>query len=109
MADGSPRTIDNATEQQDVRTFFQINGRYVVAPDSAPDDLLNDIGCLAECAEAGLQAVVDGISDEGSQMAANPKDAVRLLYGVLYQVQMMANLAGAACCLLPRAEEVRHG
>lgn len=109
MADGNQHAIDKTVEQQESRMFFRINGRYIVASGAEPGDLLDDIGCLSECAEAGLQALVDGISNEGSQMAANPKDAVRLLYGVLYQVQMMANLAAAAGGLIPRKQEAHHG
>lgn len=68
-----------------LRHFLKINGRYTIAPDTAPQDMLDDIGCLLEASTATIEAVIEGISNEGSQMAANAsKDVPRMLYGVLY-------------------------
>lgn len=109
MADGSVRAaVSNGVAK--AQPFFAINASYVVAEGAEPDDLLADIPCLAECAEGALQAIIDGLSTDGSQMQANPRDVVRLAFGVMYQVQMMANLAGAAEAQYRRsASEVPNG
>lgn len=107
MADGDIKNTARQTNQA-APAFFGINGSYLVAPDSDPNDLLNDVGCFAECAEAALQAIIDGMSSEGSQMQANPNDVVKLAFGIMYHVKMMANLANAAIVLQPTAE-VSHG
>lgn len=86
------------TDETDTRKpqeFFSINGTYLIAPDVRSIDLVNDVACILEASRAGIQAVIDGISDQGSQMAANPKDAVALLFGVLYQIEMIGNLVQA--------------
>jgi hypothetical protein len=107
MADGDIKTSTNSAAE--APTFFSINGTYVVGPGTTQEDMLNDIGCLASCADAGLQAVIDGIGDSGSQMAANPKDAVALLFGVMHHVKMMANLANAANAIGLQEQGVGHG
>lgn len=109
MADGSVRAaVSNGAAK--AQPFLSINASYVVAEGAESADLLADVACMADCAEGALQALIDGLSSEGSQLQANPKDVVRMLFGVLYQVQMMANLAGAAEALTQgSAEEVSHG
>ena len=79
------------------RELLAINGRYLIAPDTNARDMLNDVACLLEAATATIQAVIDGIGDESSQMAANAsKDVPRVLFGVLYQLEMVGNLAAAS-------------
>lgn len=72
--------------------FFSLNGTYLIAPDVRAIDLVNDASCILEASRAGVQALIDGIGDEGSQMSSNPKDAVALLFGVLYQLEMVSNI-----------------
>lgn len=52
--------------------------------------------CAGNTREATVQALIDGMADDGSQMQANPKDVVSLLFSVLYQIDMVRNLANAA-------------
>src|SRR5690606_35258329 len=102
MADGNERAA--ASRATGGQQFFDNNGRYVVAPGTSPYDLLDDVACFAECAGGALQAIIDGMSSEGSQLQANPQDAAKLAFGVLYHVQMMASLAEAARTMLPDEE-----
>lgn len=81
--------------------FFSLNANYLISPDATLEDVTSDASCFLESAQAGVQAVIDGIGDPGSQMAANPGDAVSLLFGVLHQVQMARSLANAAQTLRP--------
>lgn len=77
--------------------FFALNGRYLIAPATTARNMLEDVACLLESATATVQAVIDEISDEGSQMSANAsKDVPRILFGVLYQLEMAGNLAKAS-------------
>jgi len=79
------------------RELLSINGRYTISPATTREQMLNDVGCLLESSRAVIDAVIDGMSNEGSQMAANAsKDVPRMLYGVLYQLEMVGNLAAAA-------------
>lgn len=85
----------NVADAREHQKFFSLNGTYLIDPDVSATDLINDIPCLLEASEGGIQTVIDGLSDEGSQMAANLKDAVRLLFGVLYQIEMVSNMVNA--------------
>lgn len=79
------------------RELLTINGQYTIAPGTTADDMLNDVGCLLEASTAIIQAVIEGMSDQESQMTANAsKDVPRMLFGVLYQLEMVRNLSGAA-------------
>ena len=100
MADGTLRTQEKAGELK----FFGINARYLIAQDATPEDLLADASCLGEGVDASLQVLIDGLSDDGSQTQANLKDAVSLLYAVMFQVQMMRNLAAGAESLLRKRD-----
>lgn len=85
----------NVVDARKPREFFSLHGTYLVAPEAKTGDLTNDAACLLEASKAGVQALIDGIGDQASQMAANPKDAVALLFGVLYQLEMVGNLVAA--------------
>jgi len=88
------KTLNAATPERELLT---INGRYMIAPTTTREEMLNDIGCLLESCRSVIDAVIEGISEEGSQMAANAsKDVPRILYGVLYQLEMVGNLAAAS-------------
>ena len=83
------------TEPQ-AREFWNLGAEYQIAPGAKARDLLTDAGCLLEASLAVVQALIDGLGDQGSQMSANPKDAVALLFGVLYQLEMTKNLVNAS-------------
>lgn len=108
MADGSVSStasqVTNTRREGQSLEFFSLNGSYTVAEGTSPQTLLEDAGCLAECVDGALQALIDGLSSDGSQLQANPKDAVKILFGVMYQVQMMGNLAGAAGAMIARSD-----
>lgn len=79
------------------RELFSLNGRYTIAPETTAANMLNDVACLLEASTATIQAIIDGIGDESSQMAANAsKDVPRMLFGVLYQLEMVGNLTEAS-------------
>lgn len=113
MADGSVRANAalRGTQGAERRApkLFSINVEYQIPQDAEPTDLLADLGCLAEAVEGGIQTLIHGLSDDGSPLQANPHDAVRLLYGVMYQVQMMGNLAAAAVRVGAQEKENGNG
>ena len=79
------------------RELFAINGRYKISPETTAYDMLNDVGCLLEASTSTIQAIIDGMSATDSQMAASAStDVPRMLFGVLYQLEMVRNLAIAA-------------
>lgn len=78
------------------RPLLSINGDYTIAPTTTSVDMANDVGCLLESARAAIDIVIDGLSEEGSQMTANASVQVpRLLFGVSYQLEMVGNLVSA--------------
>lgn len=77
--------------------FFSLNGRYVIDPDSTRDELINDAGCFFDGIKGILEAVINGLEDEGSDMSANVKKEVpRLLWSAMHQVHMVQNLCAAS-------------
>ena len=83
-------------EHKAKRPLLSINGNYLIAPDTTSIDMANDVGCLLESARTAIDIVIDGLSEDGSQMTANASVQVpRLLFGVLYQLEMVGNLVGA--------------
>ena len=88
--------LETAAQVPD-RELLTLNGSYIIARDTTADDMINDAACLLEASTATIQTIIDGISDKGSQMTANAsKDVPRMLFGVLYQLEMVGNLANAA-------------
>lgn len=78
------------------RPFFSLNGKYAIDSETSFQDLQDDVGCLMESSTALVQVIIDGLAESGSAMHDNPeKEAVPLLYGLLYQLQMVHNLVGA--------------
>jgi hypothetical protein len=91
------KTKLETAEQRPVRKLLSINGSYTIAAETSIEDMLNDIGCLLQASMSTIQAIIDGLSDEGGSMAANAScDVPRMLFGVLYQLEMVGNLAQAS-------------
>lgn len=91
MSKSVQQTLPAATP----RPFFGLAASYSIDPDNLPGDLANDAICLLTSVSAVLEAVTDGLSDDGSQMQCNPKDVADLIFGVQYQVQMTRNILAA--------------
>lgn len=95
--------VERATEMRVLedrrpgKPLLSINGDYLIAPSTTSEDMLNDVGCLLEAAMATIDSINDGLQEEGSQMAAEAsRNVPRMLYGVLYQLEMVKNLTEAA-------------
>lgn len=85
-----------SAEHKAGRHLLSINGDYLIAPNTTSIDMANDVGCLLQAAHAAIDIVIDGLSEEGGQMTANASVQVpRLLFGVLYQLEMVENLVSA--------------
>lgn len=88
------------------RELFALNGRYTIAQGTTAANMLNDVGCLLESANAVIEAVIDGMEDEGSQMTADAHRMVpRMLYGVMYQLEMVRGMVSAS---FPRDDRTNH-
>ncbi|MBE1159638.1 hypothetical protein [Dyella acidiphila] len=78
------------------KEFFSLNGRYCIDPSSKPTDLASDASCLLDGVIQTVQAVIDGMSNKGSQMSADAhKQVPAMLFGVLFQLEMVKNLTDA--------------
>jgi len=75
--------------------FFGLAASYSIDPNNLPGDLADDATALLSSVHAVLDAVTDGLCDDGSQMQANPKDVAALLFGAQYQLRMVENLVKA--------------
>lgn len=78
------------------QTFFKLNGTYLVAPETTGIDAVNDIGCLMESLKASIKIVIEGASEGGCVAEQIAEDLPRMLYGVLYQLEMVENLVIAS-------------
>lgn len=75
------------------RELFSVNGRYLIDPTSKAKDLAADASGMLEGVIQTVQAIIDGLSDEGSDMTANVQRQVPgMLFGLLYQLQMVQGL-----------------
>ena len=77
------------------RELFSINARYLIDPSATHESLANDIGCLIESTYAGIELVIEGLSDAGSGMRADPKFATDLLYGLQHNLCMVKGISAA--------------
>ncbi len=76
------------------REFLSLNARYCIDPSSEAGELACDAGCLLEGVIHTIQAVIDGMSDKTSDMAANAERQVPcMLFGIKYQLEMVKNIA----------------
>ena len=76
--------------------FFSLNGNYQVAPGTTCNDLHDDIGCWLESIHSTVDMIIDGLQEEGGQIAANPNMVAQVLYGVRYQVEMVKGALSAS-------------
>lgn len=74
--------------------FWELNGKYLISPETRNIDKVNDAGCLLASAESTLIAVMDALEDQSGNMIANPRMLAEMLYGVQYQIQMTRSLVG---------------
>ncbi|WP_243049337.1 hypothetical protein [Dyella sp. RRB7] len=76
--------------------FFTLNGRYLIDPSSAAKDLAIDASCLLDGVIHTVHAIIDGLSDKGSDMTANVQRQVpAMLYGLVYQLEMAQRITGS--------------
>lgn len=88
--------LETAARMPD-RELFSLNGRYTIAPETTAANMLNDVGCLLESVDTVIEAVIDGLEDEGGQMIVDAHRMVpRMLYGVRYQLEMVRNMVNAS-------------
>lgn len=85
-----------ATNTPKLPPFFRLNAAYAVSEGADSEDLINDVACLLEGVDAIMQTLIDGLSEKDSQMCANLKDAVALLFSAKYQTEMAKNAAMAS-------------
>ena len=76
--------------------LFSINGKYQVSSGTTLNDLQNDVGCWLEAIHGMIDMTIDGLLDEGGQIAANPRMVARALYGALYQLEMVQGALSAS-------------
>lgn len=78
------------------REFFSLNGRYLIDPSSAANDLAIDASCMLDGVMQTIHAIIGGLSDNRSEMTANVQRQVpAMLYGVLFQLEMAMHITEA--------------
>lgn len=78
------------------REIYRMNAGYVVAGDARTCDLLEDaIGFLTSVRNT-IDLVSDQLDNEGSQLAANPKQASSILAGAWSALTMAEGMVSAA-------------
>lgn len=68
------------------KPFFKLNGKYLIDPETSECEIQNDIATLLETSTATLQTIIEDIDDTRISGA---------LFGVLYQLDMIASLVNA--------------
>lgn len=76
--------------------FLAMAARYEVSDDARHSDLLNDVGCLLNCAYETVNTLAHGLSDSGSDIAVNSGSAASVLFGVGYLIKMADGATSAA-------------
>lgn len=71
------------------REFFSFNGSYLIHPKTDAYDLMNDVSCWLDAAKEIVNEVAMELTNEGSQMQANPVTAGKMLWGAYHLLQMI--------------------
>lgn len=79
MNSDSPRAIS-------YKPFFKLEGKYLIDPETSECEIKTDIANLLESSTAILQTIIDDTEDTRTS---------GVLFGVLYQLDMIANLVDA--------------
>lgn len=69
--------------------LFSFGGRYLVAPEATSGLLLDDAGCWTTAASEIVNVLAIELDDDGSDLAANPRSASRMLWGVFHLLEMV--------------------
>jgi hypothetical protein len=98
-------TAEHTYEADGSPIILEMAGKYAVASGTTAIDIENDVGCWLESAQSTIDMVIDGMSDDGGQIAANPRMVARALHGVLLQLRMVEAGIVAAACLRAREKQ----
>lgn len=78
------------------RAFFDFNGAYQVDPVTSRQDLLNDAACWLDGATAIVRTLACEVGDVNGDLAVNPCEVSKMLWGVWYLLNMTSGALGAA-------------
>lgn len=76
--------------------FFSMNTNFLIAQDATLGDLQTDMLCLLESVRGTVSTLAEGLSETDGQIAVNPRDNARMLYGALYMLEMIDGMTRAA-------------
>jgi hypothetical protein len=103
------QSVPKATDVESIfQSLLRMRGNYVVAPETTAVNLRDDVSCWLEAVHGTIDTVLDGLQEEGSQIAANPAMVARTLYGALYLLEMVQG-ALSASYKLERNGGAHHG
>jgi hypothetical protein len=84
----TPTTVSQKSE-----LFLRLSGRYTIAQETTQSNIKEDISILMESTENIVQILID--ASEGDKWTIDTSMGHGLLFSLLYQLQMIGNLANA--------------
>lgn len=77
------------------RPVLSLNVHYLADPSAKPGDLRDDASMLLEGVIGTIDILANGLSDEGSDMAANPRQVATVLFGLWNQLRLINGIVCA--------------
>jgi hypothetical protein len=84
-----------ATAKINRKRFLAFNASYELTSDVTANDMAIDAGNILDSLIATVNTLASELGDDGSQMQANPNDAAKMLWGVMFQLQIAHDLVGS--------------
>ncbi|MEP6898693.1 MAG: hypothetical protein ABI870_09195 [Rhodanobacter sp.] len=77
------------------KSVLAFNASYELTPDVSANDMAIDAGNILDSLISTVNTLAIEIGDEGSHLHANPAAAGKMLWGVMFQLQIAHDLVGA--------------
>jgi hypothetical protein len=74
---------------------LSLYANYLIDPSSKQTDLQDDVALLFEGVIGTVDVLANGLCEEGSDMAANPRQVASVLWGLLPQLKMIKGIVSA--------------
>lgn len=78
--------------QTNPKSVLAFSASYEITPDVSVSDMATDAGCILDSLIATVNTIAIELGDEGGQMQANPAVVGKILWGVMFQLQVVNGL-----------------
>jgi hypothetical protein len=85
----------SAVKQINRKSFLAFNASYELTPDVSVNDMAVDAGNILDSLIAVVNTLACELGDAGSQLQANPAVAGKMLWSVMFQLQIAHDLVEA--------------